>query len=323
MAVERNIRFLWDNRWLDAATITPSSAAAGYPATCLQDPFRSRRWRSTSKTGQSLAIDFGETKNFNCVAILDHNLSVDGVIRIKASNTAGRADLLELHVAAWNPLIGFSEDRFGDWGFGGMLLESDRSWYAPNPIRIIYREDMVKYGTGLLFGDGTVYGEVLDPVEQVRVTARHVTIEFYDPDNPDGYIEVSRIFVGQFVDFGINMSNIRHGTIDDSEIARSLGGQAWISKKMPLRRTIGLTFNTLLYGDKYWSLKFMAEKMGITENFIIDCFPESGKPSQRHHSTLYGHFQDLPEIERNYDMGFESDGLQVSATEIWFEEEIA
>lgn len=315
-------RMLWDNQWLDAATITASSEASGYPATCIQDSFRSRRWRSTSINNESLAIDFGEAKNFNALALVDHNLSVTGTIRIKASDTAGGSDLLDLNIAAWQPIIGFGEDRFGDWGFGGTLLEADRSWYAPSPIRIIYREDMVKYGTGLLFGNGTTYGQVIDPATQIRVTARYVTLEFTDPDNPDGYIEVGRIFVCQFADVGMTFSNIRHGTVDESEITRSLGGQAWVTRLVPKRRTIGLTFNALLYADKYWSLKFAIGKLGLTENFIIDCFPNTDKPSQNFHSILYGRFQDLPEIEQDIEMGLVDDNMQVSATEITFEEEV-
>jgi hypothetical protein len=321
-----NFRMIWDNRFLDAATLAAVTSAIGYPVDNLQDPFRSRKWRSTSLTGVSVSIDFGVPINFNVLAFIDHNLSVTGTIRIKASDTAGGSDLLDLNIAAWQPIIGFGEDRFGDWGFGGTLLEADRSWYAPNPIRIIYREDMVKYGTGVLFGGGTTYGQVLDPAAQIRVTARHVTLEFTDDDNPDGYIELGRLFVCQYTDFGFNFQSISHGSVDDSEITRSLGSQAWVTKKIPLRRKIELSFDALQYLDKYWTFKFMVEKMGITGAYIIDCFPSNDLPSQNFHSILYGRFQDMPAIEQSYDMGFAASnggvGRQVSSTGITFEEEI-
>lgn len=321
-----NFRMLWDNRYLDAATLTAITSAAGYPVANLQDQFRSRKWRSTSLTGVSISIDFGASINFNALAFIDHNLSVTGTIRIKASDTVGGNDLLDLNVAAWNPIIGFGEGAFGDWGFGGTLLEADRSWYVPNPIRIVYREDTVKYGDGTVFGDGTTYGEPVPDAGQIRVTARYVTLEFTDDANPDGYIELGRLFVGQYADFGFNFQSIIHGAVDDSEITRSLGGQAWITKKIPLRRTIELSFDALQYLDKYWTLKFMAEKMGVTESYLIDCFPSMDLPSQNHHSILYGRFQDVPSIEQSYDMGFFAnageDGRQVSSTSITFEEEI-
>ena len=322
----KNFRMLWDNRWLDAATLSAVTSAAGYPVANLQDPFRSRKWRSTSLTGVSVSIDFGASVNFNTLAFIDHNLSVTATIRIKASDTAGGNDLLDFNVDAWNPIIGFGEGRFGDWGFGGTLLEADRSWYVPNPIRIVYREDTVKYGTGLLYGGGTTYGEPVSDAGQITTTARYVTLEFTDDDNPDGYIELGRLFIGQYTDFGFNFQSIIHGAVDDSEITRSLGGQAWVSRKAPLRRTIELSFDALQYLDKYWAFKFMAEKMGMTGYYLIDCFPSTDLPSQNHHSILYGRFQDVPSIEQSYDMGFFAnageDGRQVSSTSITFEEEI-
>ena len=323
---QKNFRILWDNRWLDAATLSAISEAAGYSVANLQDPFRSRKWRSISKTGQSISIDFGSSKDFNTLALIDHNLSVTATIRIKASNVAGGNDLLDLNIPAHIPIIGFGEGGFGDWGFGGTLLEADRSWYVPNPIRIVYREDMEKYGTGNLYGGGTAYGQPVADAGQIRVTARYATFEFTDADNPDGYIELGRLFVGQYIDFGFNFQSIAHGFVDDSEISRSLGGQAWITKYVPLRRTIELSFDALQYLDKYWGFKFMVEKMGKTGNYLIDCFPDNDLPSQNHHSILYGRFQDLSLIEQSYDNGFVAvnggEGLQVSSTGIVFEEEI-
>lgn len=322
----KNFRMLWDNRLLDTAILTATTSATGYPATALQDQFRSRKWRSTSLTGQSISIDFGTEKNFNAVAFIDHNLSVTGTIRLMASNSPGGSDLLDLNIAAFNPMIGLGEAGYGDWGFGGYLLESDRKYIVPNPIRIVYREEMVRYGAGSLFGDALLYGTPEEDPSLIRVAARYITLEFIDTENPDGYIELGRLFFCDSRDFGFNFQSIAHGSVDDSEIARSLGGQAWITKKLPLRRTIEVSFDALQYLDKYWNLKFMVEKMGMTEPFIIDCFPSLDLPSQNHHSILYGKFQDLPSIEQSYDMGFMAangeNGLQVSSTSLIIEEEI-
>jgi len=303
-----NFRMLWDNRAFYAAILTATTEAPGYPVTNLQDPFRTRRYRSTSITGQSISIDLGASKDFNALPLVDHNLTFAATIRVTASDTPGGFDLLDETYDAWNPVIGFGEGYFGSFGFGGTIpiAEADRQWAVPNPIRIIYIVD--------------------ENGEQQTITARYLTIEFIDAANPDGYIELGNLFPVQYADFGIQAQSIRHGVVDDSEINRSLGGQAWVSKKVPIRRTIGLTFDVLLYADKYWNLKFAMEKLGITENFIIDCFPSTDLPSQNIHSILYGRFQDLPEIEQSYDMGFAAGageaGRQVSATEITFEEEI-
>lgn len=305
-----NFRMLWDNRGIDAAVLTATTSAAGYPVANLQDPFRSRKWRSASASEQEIIIDLGAPKYFNAIALIDHNLTFSGKIRVMASevdadvyDSSGTSELLDETHDAWNPIIGFGEGLFGSFGFGGTIpiAEADRKWAAPNPVRIIYIVD--------------------ENGEQKTITARYLIIQFIDDTNPDEYIELGRLMVGMYADFGLQAQSIRHGAVDDSEINRSLGGQAWVSKKVPIRRTIGLTFDVLLYADKYWNLKFALEKMGITENFLIDCFPSTEKPSKNFHSILYGHFQDLPEIERACDMGF-VEALQVSSTEITFEEEI-
>lgn len=295
----KNFRMLWDNHQFDAATLTATTSASGYPVTCLQDQFRSRKWRTTSITEQYVTIDFGTAINFNSIAFIDHNLSTTGTIRIMASNTPLGFDLLDMNILAYDPLIGFGEDGFGYFGFGGYLSEIDRLWIVQNPIKIFY----------------------IEPSTQETTTARYLTIKFKDDNNPDGYIELGRLFICRYANFNLNFDNIVHGTIDESEINRSLGGQAWVAKKTPLRRTMELNFDVLEYADKYWNLKFMVEKMGITESYLIDCFPSVDLASQHHHSILYGRFQDLPSIEQNSEMPW-IEGIQVSSTRIIFEEEI-
>ena len=317
----KNFRMLWDNHQFDAATLTATTSASGYPVTCLQDQFRSRKWRTTSIIEQYITIDFGTAINFNSIAFIDHNLSTTGTIRIMASNTPLGSDLLDMNILAYDPLIGFGEDGFGYFGFGGYLLEIDRSWIVPNPIKIFYFENMIKYGTGLYYGNNITYGTSIEPSTQKTTTARYLTIKFKDDNNPDGYIELGRLFICRYANFNLNFDSIVHGTIDESEIYRSLGGQAWIAKKTPLRRTMELNFDVLEYADKYWNLKFMVEKMGITESYLIDCFPSIDLASQHHHSILYGRFQDLPSIEQNSEMPW-IEGIQVSSTGIIFEEEI-
>lgn len=297
---QKNFRMLWDNRVFDGATLSVTSAATGYPVGCLQDTFRSRRWRSTSISGEKVGMYLGGP--FNSLAFIDHNLTFGGTIRVTASDIPGGSDVFDATFPAWNPIIGFGEGGFGLGGFGGTILEADRAWAAPNPIRIIYLED--------------------ENGDQLTLMDKHVAIEFIDADNPDGYIEMGRLYPVQYADFGLQFQSITHGVVDDSEITRSMGGQAWTTKRVPIRRTIELSFGALAYPDKYWNLKFMAEKMGLTSNYLIDCFPSTDKPSQNFHSILYGRFSDMPSLEQAYDMGFGEDGMQVSTATITFEEEI-
>lgn len=298
----KNFRMLWNTRWFDAATLSAVSEASGYPVSCLQDPFRSRKYRSTSIAGGGFVVDFGAPRPFNTVALIDHNLSATGSVRVMASNSLGGSDLWDQTYEAWPPAIGFGEGMFDEWGFGGFIPEADRVWAAPNPIRIIYLEDE---------------NEI-----QQSIKARYLQIEPIDSHNPDGYFQLGNLLPVQYADFGFDFMSIRHGTIDNSEIEESLGGQDWVTRSGSKRRTVSLTFNVLQYLDKYWTLKFAVEKLGLTKTFLIDCFPSQDLPSQNHHSILYGKFQDLPEIEQDVDMGFHQD-LWVSTAEISFKEDAA
>jgi hypothetical protein len=112
-------RFLWQNRYLDAATLTAVSAATGYPASALQDQLRARKWRSTSISGQYVQVDFGSARPFNTVALIDHNLTFDATLTLTASNSPGGSDLLNITPDAWPELIGYGEDRYGFLEYGG------------------------------------------------------------------------------------------------------------------------------------------------------------------------------------------------------------
>ncbi len=211
-----------------------------------------------------------------------------------SSDTPGGADLLNTTVDAWQGLIGYGEDRYGflDYG-GGKFYEEDRKYMVPRPIRIIYLDSVVE--------------------------ARYLRVYFIDDTNTDGYLEVGRMFACLYVDMGINFSNIRHDIIDDTDVGHTLGGQAW-GVRIPMRNSITLSFDWLDYADKYWTLKFMAEKMGVAKFFVIDCFPDEDLPSERHHGTLYGRFSELPSFEQDSDMGFASPQRRTSSVELSFEE---
>jgi hypothetical protein len=162
---------------------------------------------------------------------------------------------------------------------------------VPRPIAIFYLDDMVQ--------------------------ARYVRITFTDADNPDGYFEVGRLFCCPYTDLGYGFSEIRHGAVDDSDFEFTKGGQMWAAEIAP-RETITLTHSTVIYTDKWWTLKNAIRKLRSTQGLILDCFPD-GLPSESHFSTLYCRLQEAPEISQTIDNGFYQ-GVRVSETELIFEE---
>jgi len=439
----KTARFLWDNRYFDAATLTAASAAAGYPVSCLQDPQRSRKWRSTGLSSQWIKADLGAAVNWNAIALVDHNLSFAATLDILGGTYAGGNDVVnKTAVPAWLDVIGYGEDRYGLLGYGGKFLEADRKWYIPRPIRIIYLDVLAEkcrnsgadgltdwvdsnsdgkadywdsgfgspvmsivtgngftgnaqrlalaasgggcltHSAGLTVGHSyqvtfkyrssdplnvcdwntTSYGVFPSnnglaveatcsfvatsywltfwpwgaginswfEVDEVSIkeiggdegpvaNSRYFTMNITDAANTDGYFEIGRMFVGLFNDFGINFTEINAQYIDDSDIKITLGGQPW-GVQLPVRNSIELVFDWLDYGDRYWFLQFMAQKMGLSSSFLLDCFPESIKASERHHNTLYGRFTSLPKFDQTSDMGFSSGDTRSSTVDLTVEE---
>lgn len=268
------LRIIWDNRYFDAATLTPSSAATNFPAVNVQDKLRKRTWRTTGLTGQYLTADLGQSLYCTCLALINHNLTFAGKVTVQASDDPAFGTLLkDDEYDAWADIIGYGEGGFGGHGFGGVILEADRAYYAPEPIRIIY----------------------FDPVGDDQVMARYWRLRFTDAANPDGYLEVGRVFLGLFDEYAKQFSyGWEYAGEDDSEITYSVGGQPWIDRR-PLRRALKLSWRAFSREDKYWRFLFFLRQVGLSRDFIIDPVPD-GQAAERFFTAMYGRFSDIPSL---------------------------
>ncbi|MCX5887985.1 MAG: hypothetical protein NTY36_00870 [Deltaproteobacteria bacterium] len=276
MADEDALRLLWDRRLIDAAVITAASAAPGYPLACLKDPLPCRTYRSAGLAAQSLVIDLGEPAYCTCLGLVNHNFTNDGQITVQAAATPDfAAPLYTEEFPVWRPIIGFGEGGAGEHGAGGMILESERSFYAPSPLGLYYF--------------ATVDGDY--------VKARYWRLDLADAANPAGYFEIGRLFLGLFDEFiwQFDWQNRSLLPKDDSDNRYSTGGQRWPICK-PTRRGQRLPWSLLAPADKNWRLLFFLGKVGITVPFIIDPLP-AGLPSERYFSAMYGHLTELPEVK--------------------------
>ena len=82
------MRLLWNNEIDDTDfTLTPSTAAANFPVTNVQDMRLSSQWRMTQITSQSLVIDagVGNTITATAAAIAAHNLTSGATIKIQGN----------------------------------------------------------------------------------------------------------------------------------------------------------------------------------------------------------------------------------------------
>ena len=84
-----NILFLYNNL-LEIATLTASSAAAGYPASNLKNPFRSKTWKTAGATAGTaqLVVDHGSAKAVNAIALTGYDwASAPGTLKVEFNSS--------------------------------------------------------------------------------------------------------------------------------------------------------------------------------------------------------------------------------------------
>jgi hypothetical protein len=282
MAIRKKFRAIWDNRFFDAAVLTPSSEVATLPARNVQDRLRQRVWRSTGLAGEYLIADLGTPTGpedvrpaVNAVVLINHNLTRHATVTVQAApaNDFSAPLLSETH-DAWADIIGAGEGGAGGPpGAGGVIFDCHRPWYAPNPMRIIYLDS--------------------DPQEAKGFWK----LAFNDPGNPDGYLQVGRVFLTYFDEYKYDWAYpFGLSGIDDSVITYNPGGTPW-TDKWAFRRTLTLGWNERFSEeDMYWRFYFMLMKMGKSSDWVIDPIPDG--VSSRHFTSLYGRFADIPELSK-------------------------
>lgn len=129
-----NALFLFDNA-ADAGTITASSAVAAMPASNLLDPQRSAVWRSSGASPQTVDITLasGNTIPIGAVAVVDHNLTPVGTIRLQGWLTGIAVGTAEVDVTVdpWDTLFGYGVGGYGVYGYGGEADAAARKLLRP------------------------------------------------------------------------------------------------------------------------------------------------------------------------------------------------
>lgn len=261
-------RLIWDNRYFDAATLTAGSEVSGFPAVNVQEKLRKRVWRTTGVSGETLLIDMGETVDCSALALINHNLTCEGVISIEAAATSGFSTLLlDTEDTACHEIIGYGEGGYGMFGYGGAIPEELRPIYDPEPVRVIYFNEIIQ--------------------------ARYWRLTMTDAGNSAGYLEVGRIFLCLHEEFARQMSyDAEYSGVDESQAERSLGGQLWIDE-VPIYRTFTAMWKAFRREDLNWPFLHFVRSVGTKKYFVVDALPD-GQPSDRHVMKLYCRLPEVP-----------------------------
>ena len=167
-----NITLAWNNR-TDAGTLSGGSWLATLPLTNLQNRQVQKVARSSNATNAStqFTIDLGQPRNIGVVALVVHNISVLGRVRITASDTAGfiatyyNSGWVDVWPAGQVPqnLLEWEEDNF----WLGTLSANARAGYQSPFIHLLAAAQSLRYWK----------------------------VEVDDTGNADGYVQIGRLFM--------------------------------------------------------------------------------------------------------------------------------
>ena len=261
-----NFRIIHDNV-ADRAVLSASSQAGALGPANLQRERKSAVLRSVGTTLTITAtLPLGEI--VGGVVLPFCNLTSNAKIRVRGYTAPGDAvpviDTGLLLACAYAPL--------GVWDFGATAL-------AVNAFS---------------FGGGA-YARAWFP----RKTARHFVIDLADPGNPAGYIECSRLVMGNYWEPDVNASYGASVTpVDTSTQYRKGSGEQGVEAGSAYRKlTLALEHMTPLDRASVWRL---VRGSGKRRPILVSLFPDNGDPELEQTHQLYGRLSDLAAISTPY-----------------------
>lgn len=165
-----NLFLGWPNR-IDEAALSGGAWLSGLPLANLKERALSKVCRSVNASTGSTVIDLdlGQARSLRALALQNHNLSQAGSWRVKLGSSAGASDIYSgSYQSAWS--LSFDSGQL-EWG--------GNNWWD-----------------GMVDDDYIRHPYIAPMLLTTWYSARYVRIEISDAANPDGYIQMGRIFVG-------------------------------------------------------------------------------------------------------------------------------
>lgn len=167
-----NITLAWNNR-TDSGTLSGGSWLSTLPLTNLQN----RQVQKVARSNDALAastqftIDLGQARTIGVLALVVHNISVTGQVRITASDTPGFT-------------VTYYDSGWADVWPSGMIPQSLLEW----------EEDNFWLGTlsaNARAGYQSPYIKLIPSAPSLR----YWKVEVSDTGNADGYVQIGRLFM--------------------------------------------------------------------------------------------------------------------------------
>ena len=259
MAVN-NLRVIYQNI-ADTSTITASSTAGVTAAVNLQKDAKSLIWRATG-TSATLTVSFGGLKTIRGVVLPFTNLTALAKITVTPTGGTGTTPITDLLACPYKQTDGWDS----------AYLPQGANSYA--------------------YGSGT-YARAWFPTAQ---TCTGVTISISDATNTAGYIEASRLIIG---DYWSPTYNTSFGLIS---APKSLSSNMR-TESGDLVTNRGIQYNTMSF-DLTWlnpadRLVFtkILKANGINKGLFISLFPDASEDYDKEQTfQIYGKLTQVPDL---------------------------
>lgn len=252
-----NIILGFPNR-IDSATITGGAWAKGLPVTNLQELVLSQVARTVDLTPASatFTLDLGNPRAIRILALINHTITLSGRLRMEASMRADFADhALDITVDAWGGLAKVV------WDIASLEWESSNYWLGG------YTQEDVESQTA-----------ISSHVLERAIVATHWRVTVIDPDNPAGYIQIGRVFVGDgFVDPQVNYDyGASLGYEDATGVDTALSGTEYFDVREPVR-VMRIQLSRLSHDEGFAKALELTRRAGVHREIFVVADPDDGQ----------------------------------------------
>jgi hypothetical protein len=263
------MRIVYDNA-IDTATLSASPAlVTTLPEENLQNISRSKVARTTGLSTQTILGNLSVAKLVSSLVLWRHNFTSNATIQLELYPLANQAGTKVYDSGEISP---YDAKTLGDllWGIDPLEASVFDSW-------------------------GVYWSEIW--FDAVAAASFKLTIK--DSANPDGYMQVSRAYLGAYIGASFNPSyGMQLGWDEKVKQERTAGGTLY-SDPAAAYRQLQFTLEMLSEVDRPKFLEF-TRVVGMTKDFFISIYPELGGEIERDHSMLAKMIQYAPQTHTFY-----------------------
>lgn len=253
-----NLRILYKNIFDDSTTVTASTTAGSLSTANLKTEIKSHVHRSIS-TSVTYTVNWSNSQRVNCVILPCTNLSQTSTIRVR------------LYDAASTMIY----DSTAILAASGISIDLGTRTYNAN---------IFAYG----FNSKTAVW-----IPSLFTDVRSCTIDLVDTNSNAGYIDCSRILIGEYWESTYNVENgIQLQSIDSSIVSRTNAGEL-VSDIGFIYDKVAFNFALLSEEDRAKITKII-KFVGTNKNLFFSVFPDYYTDTVEQDFMIYGKRSNSP-----------------------------